>query len=242
MQRLVHGGFGQVRSDGATAVTSLWAPPVELDETDDALVLQVALPGVSKDAVTVELHEHTLRLSGERTREPAGTGGPYQREAGPYGAFPRAFRMPTRVDEATIQATYRNGVRALRRPKQAAATPQGRPLTGEPSHRPWGRSGVGSRPARPRRVWCGRVGRDLSDGRRRAHDHSSARRGRPMTSTTGRAVSKTAPLGLVVESAEGPGCARSLTDLRGAGPRWSDDVCTRLIEASQLFTCPPTPG
>ena len=68
MQRLIHGGFGQVRSDGATAVTGTWAPPVELDETDDALVLQVELPGVSKDAVTVEFHEHTLRLSGERTR------------------------------------------------------------------------------------------------------------------------------------------------------------------------------
>ena len=130
MQRLIHGGFGQVRSDGATAVTGTWAPPVELDETDAALVLQVELPGVSKDAVTVEFHEHTLKLSGERTREPSVTGGPYQREEGHYGAFPRAFRMPTRVDEAKIQATYRNGVLALRLPKQATATPQAIPITG----------------------------------------------------------------------------------------------------------------
>ena len=245
MHRRFHETAGQVRGNGAAAVAGTWAPPVELYETDDALVLQVELPGVSKDAVTVELHEHTLRLSGERTREPSVTGGPYQREEGHYGAFPRAFRMPTRVDEAKIQTTYRNGVLALRRPKQAAATPQGRPITGEPSHRPWGRSGVGSRPARPRRVWCGRVGRDLSDGRSREAVHTTIpRRGGlpPMTSTTGLAVSKTAPLVLVVESAEGPVCARSLTDLRGAGPRWSDDACTRLIEASQLLTCPPTPG
>ena len=130
MHRLFHGTFGQVRGDGATGVTGIWEPPVDIYETDDALVLQVELPGVSKDAVNVELHEHTLTLSGERTREPAVTGGQYQREEGRYGAFQRAFRMPTIVDQAKIQATYKDGVLALRLPKHAAATPQGIPITG----------------------------------------------------------------------------------------------------------------
>ena len=85
---------------------------------------------MSKDAVTVELHEHTLTFSGERTREPAVTGGRYRREEGRYGAFQRAFRMPTIVDEAKIQATYTDGVLALRLPKHATATPQAIPITG----------------------------------------------------------------------------------------------------------------
>jgi HSP20 family protein len=130
MHRRFHETFGQVRGDGATGVTGIWEPPVDIYETDDALVLQVELPGVSKDAVTVELHEHTLRLSGERTREPAVTGGQYQREEGRYGAFQRAFRMPTSVDEAKIQASYQNGILALRLPKHATAIPQGIPITG----------------------------------------------------------------------------------------------------------------
>jgi HSP20 family protein len=129
MHRLFRDTFGQVSGDAATGMTGTWEPPVDIYETDDALVLQVELPGVSTDAVNVELHEHTLRLSGERTREPAVTGGQYHREEGRYGAFQRAFRMPTIVDEAKIQATYRNGVLALRLPKQAAATPQGIPIT-----------------------------------------------------------------------------------------------------------------
>ena len=128
MHCLFHDTFGQVRGDGATGVTGIWEPPVDIYETDDALVLQVELPGVSKDTVSVELHEHTLRLSGERTREPAGTGGQYFRQEGRYGAFQRAFRMPTIVDEAKIQATYHDGILALRLPKQAAATPQGIPI------------------------------------------------------------------------------------------------------------------
>jgi hypothetical protein len=32
-------------------------------------------------------------------------------------------------------------------------------------------------------------------------------------------------------------CELSLTDLHGAGHRWSDDACTSLVEAYQLFTC-----
>ena len=130
MHRRFHETFGQVRGDGAAEVPGTWEPPVDMYETDDALVLQVELPGVSKDAVNVELHEHTLRLSGERTREPAVTGGQYHREEGRYGAFQRAFRMPTIVDEAKIQATYNDGVLALRLPKHAAATPQAIPITG----------------------------------------------------------------------------------------------------------------
>ena len=128
MHRRFHETVGHVRGNGAAEVAGTWEPPVDIYETDDAIVLQVELPGVSKDAVTVELQEHTIRLSGERTREPAVTGGQYHREEGRYGAFQRAFRMPTIVDEAKIQATYTDGVLALRLPKQATATPQAIPI------------------------------------------------------------------------------------------------------------------
>ncbi len=51
------------------------------------------------------------------------------------------------------------------------------------------------------------------------------------------AVYKTAPIVLVVESAEGTVCELSLRNLRGAGHHWSDDACTSLVEDYQLFTC-----
>lgn len=129
MNRLFRGAFGQDGGHGASEVTGTWAPPVDIYETDDALILEVELPGVSKDAVSVELHEHILRLSGERTRQSAVKGGKYQREEGRYGAFHRAFRMPTIVDQAQVQATYKDGVLALRLPKHVAAQPQAIPIT-----------------------------------------------------------------------------------------------------------------
>jgi hypothetical protein len=56
------------------------------------------------------------------------------------------------------------------------------------------------------------------------------------------AVYKTAPIVLVVESAEGTVGELSLTDLGGAGHRLSGDACTSLVEEYQLFTCQPVAG
>jgi HSP20 family protein len=130
IHHLFHQALESDRGHGGTGVTGPWEPPVDIYETDDALVLEVELPGVSTDAISVELHEHTLRLSGERTREPAVKGGHYQRQEARYGAFQRAFRLPTIVDQAKVKATYKNGVLALRLPKRDAARPQGIPIAG----------------------------------------------------------------------------------------------------------------
>jgi HSP20 family protein len=130
IHHLFHQAFESDHGRGGTGLTGTWEPPVDIYETDDALVLEVELPGVSTDAISVELHEHTLRLSGERTREPAVKGGHYQRQEGRYGAFQRAFRLPTIVDQAKVKATYKNGVLALRLPKRDAARPPGIPIAG----------------------------------------------------------------------------------------------------------------
>jgi hypothetical protein len=56
------------------------------------------------------------------------------------------------------------------------------------------------------------------------------------------AVYKTSPIVLVVEPAEGAVCELSLTDLHGAGHRFSDDAWASLVEDYQMFTCQPAPG
>jgi hypothetical protein len=56
------------------------------------------------------------------------------------------------------------------------------------------------------------------------------------------AVYKTSPLVLVVESAEGTVLELSLTDLHGAGHRFSDGAWTSLIEDYRMFTCQSAPG
>jgi hypothetical protein len=56
------------------------------------------------------------------------------------------------------------------------------------------------------------------------------------------AVYKTSPVVLVVESAEGTVLELSLTDLHGAGHRFSDEAWTSLVEDYRMFTCQSAPG
>jgi hypothetical protein len=65
---------------------------------------------------------------------------------------------------------------------------------------------------------------------------------RPMTIAKVLAVYKTSPIVLVVESAEGTVLEVSLTDMHGAGHRFSDGAWTSLIEEYQMFTCPSAAG
>ena len=48
---------------------STWTPPVDIYETDDALVIKVELPGVAADDVSIDVHQNTLTLRGERKHE-----------------------------------------------------------------------------------------------------------------------------------------------------------------------------
>ena len=101
-----------------------WTPPVDIYETDEALVLKAELPGVSKEDVHVEIHQNTLLLRGQRRHEAEVKEENYHRVERAYGSFQRSFMLPTLVDQEHVQATYHDGVLELRLPKSEAAKPK----------------------------------------------------------------------------------------------------------------------
>jgi HSP20 family protein len=101
-----------------------WAPPVDIYETDDALILKAELPGISKDDVSVEVHQNTLMLRGERKPTADVPADRYHRTERAYGTFQRSFMLPTLVDQEHVQATYHDGVLELKLPKSEAAKPK----------------------------------------------------------------------------------------------------------------------
>jgi HSP20 family protein len=101
-----------------------WAPPVDIYETDDALVFTADLPGVSKDEVSIEVHNNTLILRGQRTHDAAVQEENYHHVERAYGPFQRSFVLPTMVDQEHVQATYHDGILELRLPKSEAAKPK----------------------------------------------------------------------------------------------------------------------
>ena len=101
-----------------------WTPLVEIYDTDDALMVRVELPGVAKEDVHVDVLEHTLTLLGGRKLDLSIKEGEYYRQERTCGPFQRSFRLPIRVDTAKVQATYKDGLLELKRPKHVAAKPK----------------------------------------------------------------------------------------------------------------------
>ena len=124
MNRLFNEFFGRGGSEEGTWASGAWTPPVDIYETDEALVLKAELPGFSKDDIGIELKENTLVIKGERKREDDMKEGNYHRVERAYGAFQRSFLLPTTVDQERVQASYKDGILELRLPKVPAAQPK----------------------------------------------------------------------------------------------------------------------
>jgi HSP20 family protein len=120
------GGTGEEAGWGGRT----WTPPVDIYETDEALILKAELPGVSKNDVSIEIHQNTLVLRGQRRHEAEVKEDRYHRVERAYGSFQRSFMLPTLVDQEHVRATYRDGVLELRLPKSEATKPKRVAITG----------------------------------------------------------------------------------------------------------------
>lgn len=101
-----------------------WTPTVDVEETDEALVLTAEMPGLEAENVEIEVEGNLLTLSGEKTaeRESEETDGRnlrvWERR---YGSFSRSFTLPNAVEADKIKADFENGVLTIRMPKAAEA-------------------------------------------------------------------------------------------------------------------------
>ena len=101
-----------------------WAPAADIKETDDALFVNVELPGMSKDDIDVALEAGVLTVSGERRFSKDETKENYHRVERFYGKFSRSFRLPRNVDATQVKASYADGLLTLELPKAEEARPR----------------------------------------------------------------------------------------------------------------------
>jgi HSP20 family protein len=124
MNRVLNEAFGRGGNEEAGWTSGAWAPPVDIYETDNAVVMKAELPGISKNDISIELKDNTLVIRGERKREDEVKEGGYHRMERVYGAFQRSFLLPTTVDQEKVKANYKDGVLELYLPKVLAAQPK----------------------------------------------------------------------------------------------------------------------
>jgi HSP20 family protein len=101
-----------------------WAPPVDILEKGEDLVIRAELPGVAAEAIDVRVEDNVLHLSGERKQENETEQGKTYRRERVYGSFSRSFSLPKTVDAARIAASHSNGVLEIVLPKAEEAKPR----------------------------------------------------------------------------------------------------------------------
>jgi HSP20 family protein len=97
-------------------------PAVDIRETDDAFVLDVNLPGIRPEDVSIEYRDDILSLSAERTcNEDSG-----KRLVSEFDScgYERRFTISAPVNEDAITADYRQGVLHLVLPKAESVKPR----------------------------------------------------------------------------------------------------------------------
>ena len=124
MNRMFNEFFGGGNGEAAGTGMGSWTPAVDIHETDDGFVIKAELPGISKDDVSIDVHQNTLTLRGQRKHEAEVKNERYHRVERAYGSFERSFVLPTVVDQDKAQATYKDGVLELHLPKSEAAKPK----------------------------------------------------------------------------------------------------------------------
>jgi len=124
MNRLFSQFFREGDGEEGTWLTGAWAPPVDIHETDEALILKAELPGFSSDDVHIELHNNRLTLRGEHKHETEVKEERYHRRERAYGSFQRSFQLPVVIAQEQVTASFENGLLELRLPKSEAAKPK----------------------------------------------------------------------------------------------------------------------
>ena len=100
-----------LRQDGFT-------PMADVEETADAYLLEIEVPGIKKKEIDIEIDGRRLVISGERP-EHQRTGW-LRRQTRSWGRFRYEVVLGAEVDEDGVEATLQDGVLRVRVPKSSA--------------------------------------------------------------------------------------------------------------------------
>ncbi len=117
------GLHGQQQGSGR-AMTTAWAPALDISERKDAYLVTVELPGVKADDLQITLEDGLLTIQGERHVANDSSEQQFHRVERRYGAFLRSITLPAHVMAEGIEATVEDGVLHILVPKMEEATPK----------------------------------------------------------------------------------------------------------------------
>ncbi len=124
MDRLFSRLDGGARGNGMASGGQNWMLAMDVVETEDAIKLKAAVPGIEPENIQIQVEDNVLTVSGERRFEDKVEDGKYTWLEQRYGSFSRSVTLPRWADAERIEAGYRHGVLELTVPRREESKPR----------------------------------------------------------------------------------------------------------------------
>lgn len=98
-----------------------WKPAIELQDTEDNLVLRAEIPGVDGKDINVHVTREAVAISGEHRFEKKTEEKGFFRSEFRYGNFQRVIPLPVPVQNDQVKADFKDGILSLSLPKVSEA-------------------------------------------------------------------------------------------------------------------------
>jgi HSP20 family protein len=125
MNRLFDDIMGNLASS-ADAEGGVFAPRLDMTETDDEVVVCAELPGVDRKDVDVTMSGDVLSIRGEKKIERDERKENRHVSERVYGTFARSVQLPFRADPDGVSASFEHGVLTVHVPKPAGIRQEAR--------------------------------------------------------------------------------------------------------------------
>ena len=93
-------------------------PAVNIRENEKSYILDLAVPGLDKKDLKIDINEDVLTISSESKHETEENKEGYKRKEFSYSSFCRSFYIPENVSRDKIEANYKDGILTVGLPKQ----------------------------------------------------------------------------------------------------------------------------
>jgi len=93
-------------------------PAVNIKENEKNYTLELAVPGIDKKDLKIDISEDVLTISSETKNETEENIDGYKRKEFSYSSFCRSFYIPENVNREKIGASYKDGILSVELPKQ----------------------------------------------------------------------------------------------------------------------------
>ena len=104
-------------------------PAVNIAETENAFEVALAVPGLKKEDIKINLEKSVLSVSAEKKTETTDENKKFSKREYNFNSFSRSFNLPQSADSSKIDAEYVDGVLTLTIAKKEEAKNQSREIT-----------------------------------------------------------------------------------------------------------------